>query len=615
MKFDFFEKSRKLAGMPYNVQELYNISNIGTDYDTAYNKFKSYKKKDVNEIVDCLNTRVSVYKDFPEDVSVIGGNEIQMNKIFDLDNSHITLSLRVKQNSVINTLKIIVSDSYGLDIATLSDEINTFVNEVLSILETVKTRIAEGFDLDVESEAEGDKMEESLQQEITKDMFVKDYATFLIAENEKFHVGDDSSDNVPSVKAFADLVLSKTSVRNYDGLAFRREVWTPEMVNTIIENYEELSTVLDETPYIVTKTDDGVAINYYTIAAKDDKNTVNITFKVLFNSLTETLDATVTTNDMRWFKSMDKFVNVWAKFDENVSTIVLDILERANKKKEEEQKYKDSLEIDWDGADELEGIDEDEPDTSTETTTISEAEPEESELEIDGLDSLEDIPQQEMSDDDLLDLFNSLDTVPTTSNSTADSDMDALFASMPDADLNDNIDISDDDTGLDDLPDLTEEVIKSYEVDEPVLESILNELLNVIDDKYVVDSCSVSSNVKFKEINSMGDEVSYQNGNEAIDRIKYLLTVEHPVKLGSVYLRLLDTIANNGVKDTIVKEAQTIQVIQLMYEKYQNDFVDKAYKDDTSIIAMASNELVQSVLKDSGINKEKFSFLSGVKKV
>lgn len=627
VKFNFFDKARKLAGIPYNIIELYdlikNINNTDVEsYEFISNYFKNYKASQINQIFKVIDENNKYLEhnflsiNYSED-------EIQLNNSSKFENVTVLLSLKLFKNKKISDFRVEISNAMNYSCIDFSKYLHRFCDEVTNYLDNIIK------DIDVKKDSNEENFElvmngkQNIVNKLSPDMFIEAPARFIVANDEGFYVETDKDINVPSVKSFADLVCRKTSIQTYDNLYARRENFTCEQVE-LVNKYSEIVSLLVKEPLNVLLTDDGVSIKYFTrLSVNQTLSNVDVVFTSLFNKLTNQLDVIITTKNMQILRY---FGNKWEYFDNLFKETMCQVFEKLNNINEIESEVIELKEkhsdLDWSFLDNfitetIQNLDYSDDNLDIEDTILGAwkdlsdklVDDKVDDVSFDNEEELEEIEDNpllntfdndaEMSDDDLLNLFNSLGSVDSHKQ---ENNLEMNIPVISDLDL---------ETGLDDLEDLEEsEQIKQVEVNELMFLTVFDTMLNILDSKYEDGSIAVIED----EFIITESGIDLKTTKETVDRIKYLLTVEKPVKLSNIYIKLLDSITNKGILETIASEAQIFAVLSNMYEKYGNDMLDKTYREDTTIIGIASSEILAETLKKSGIDSNKFGFLNGVTK-
>lgn len=450
--------------------------------------------------------------------------------------------------------------------------VKEFVDKIYDILVNF-----DGYETDYTLDNQGNYIIPS----ITKNMFLKCPAKFEVNEYEMIEPINSTVSLLDKmyVDAYANFVLKNTNKNDFSGLILRQNRWKRKDVLTLLEKQNIIESSIDE-PDMVLNNDDGFSIIRYLLLTSKDNKSIKAKFITQITKKPAKLKCYIEIDDMRWLTSVDKFVGSWVDYDTTIGNILLGLVNEDAKEQ--------TLEIDWDGAKELD------LDTNKET-----------EISLDfGEASSE-------SDSDLDDLFDSLDTInvstPLSTQVLSDAESDDLFDSSPIMTINTDTNIFNTDnesTGLEDLDDLTSE---SVVVDVDMFKSVFNSLLEVIDDSYVLNSFEVTDNVI-----TFIDTKKYYSTQESIDRIVALLIKINPVKISAGYLRMLKTLRTKSVYDTILDYTIVIATLNKYKNSLGRDFVNTHFKEDYLINAIASTDVLTQSLSDTGINAGNFKFLNGV---
>lgn len=629
VKFNFFDKARKLSGVSYNVVELYDlVKEDDTDsYDFIYSYFKNYKASQVNQIFKLINEN-NRYLDNNYLSINSSEDEIQLNKSITDNESKILFILKLVKNKKISDFRVEISNSLNYSCNTLSKYLHEFCDEVTNYIDNLIKIMEEESEKEVNMSLENKNI---ITDKLSPNMFMDVPVKFIVAEDEGFDVELNQSIEVPSVKAFANLVCKRTEIQQYDNLYGRRENFNEEQIK-LVNKYSEAVLYLIKEPLSGYLGENGLIINYQTrLSVNKDLQNIDVKFVVLFNQSTNQLDLEISTENMQILRY---FGAKWADFDNMFKDNMVIIFEKLNKIIEVESEINNlkesNINCDWSFLDNfvqdtIQNMNHEE-DIEIEESLLNAWKDLSSQLDLNKnndlnfenedeieLESNEELDtgmdmdfnfdmnsQNEMSDDDLLDLFNNLGTVDVNTSNTSNISIPSIFEN----ELDDTFD-----TGLDDLEDLEEsEQVKQVEVDQMMFLTVFDNLLKIIDDKYEEGSIAVIED----EFIITENGIDLKSTKETVNRMKSLLTVEKPIKLSNIYIKLLDSIVNKGILETIATESQIFAILSNMYEKYGNDMIDKTYRDDGTILGIASSEILAETLQKSGIDSNKFGFLNGV---
>lgn len=428
---------------------------------------------------------------------------------------------------------------------------------------------------------------------ITKNMFLKCPAKFEVNEYERIEPIESDIDVYEKmyVDVYGNFVLKNTNKHDFNGLILRQNRWKRKDILTLLEKQHLLEDLIDE-PNIIYYNENGFGIVRYIILTFKDGKSIEAKFKTEITRKPAKLKCYIEIDDMRWLTSVDKFVGRWVDYDTTIGNALLGLVNTEEKEQ--------SLEIDWDAAQEL--------DLDMNSSEGIQTNNEQSTLSLDFGEASTDV------ESDLDDLFDSLDTINVSMPSTqilSDKESDDLFDSSPNIILNSDVNIfntGDDTTGLEDLDDLEDLTNESVVVDIDMFKSVFNSLLDIVDKEYVLESFDVSNNViTFTDIHK------YNSTQESIDRIAQLLVNINPVKVGSGYLRILATLRTKSVYDTILDNTIIIATLNKYINTLGDNFVNTNFKEDYLINAIASPDILTQSLADTGINAGNFKFLKGVK--
>jgi len=419
-------------------------------------------------------------------------------------------------------------------------------------------------------------------------MFDGNYpASFHVREYDKFLVPSSvDPKKVPYVKPYIDFMFRKYG--GYASLNLKEEMisngqealFTQENLQGVYQYYGRIESKLRNLGYSV-----GIDNNALLVAKTvtlDNKTNTCIRFEFLIDSQGMP-DMRVIVEDMRWMKS-GNILPYWNAFDKEVSeALVASIQESILEKTQEED-----LSVDWGDMSELD------------TESLG-AEDESLEMSVD-LGSTEDIDSgvsnEEADEDELMALFNSLDTVDTPTISEG-----------IDFSLSDTEDVMD----LGELEDLSDE--DSAEIEEYNLDTLVDAfiiLMNVplnksgysLDRKYIEDN---------KDLGVITDNSYY--GKQACEVLRKFLN-ENPCKVQTGLNILVDNLESKETfTEAILSSEQVINELYSMYEQYGNRYITKTYKGNSGKQAVIDDSAITEVLKEMGIDKSKFSFLSGVNRV
>lgn len=426
---------------------------------------------------------------------------------------------------------------------------------------------------------------------IAKNMFLKCSAKFEVNEYETIEPINSDIDVLDKmyVDVYANFVLKNTNKNDFNGLILRQNRWKRKDILTLLEKQNILESSINE-PYMLVNNDDGFSIVKYILLASKDGKSIKAKFITQVTKKPAKLKCYIEIDDMRWLTSVDKFVGSWVDYDTTIGNILLGLVNTEEKEQ--------SIELDWDRAEELE------LDLATNSESEVQNNNEQSTLSLDFGEVSSDV------DSDLDDLFDSLDTInvstPLSTQVLSDDEAEALFDSSPAMAINNDIVFNTDNgsTGLEDLDDLTSE---SVVVDIDMFKSVFNDMLAIVDKEYILDSFDVSNNVI-----TFIDTKKYNSTQESIDRIAQLLININPVKVGSGYLKMLETLRTKSVYDTILDNTIVIATLNKYKNALGSDFVNTNFKEDYLINAIASTDVLTQSLSDTGINAGNFKFLNGV---
>lgn len=549
----------------------------------------------------------SVSKIFTLDYSLVKGllnNDINKRiikqSLYPFDVAFSSLGFSVSENMDLEkkvlsiTFSCIGVDNIDVSIGTLGANVLSRGKLVTLVQEFIDKiyDVVINFD-DYAKEYEVDSDGNYVVPSISKNMFLKCPAKFEVNEYET--IEPDSNISIFEkmyVDVYANFVLKNTNKNDFNGLILRQNRWHRKDILTLLDKQNILENSIDE-PDMFVNNDNGFSIIRYILLASKDNESIRAKFITQVTKKPAKLQCYIEIDDMRWLTSLDKFVGSWVDYDTTIGNILLGLVNTEDKVQ--------SLEIDWDGAEELDlNIN-----SATESATGIQNSDEQPTLSLDFGDA--------SPDADLDDLFDSLDTInvstPLSTQVLSDDESDDLFNSSPTITINSDINVFDENnesTGLEDLDDLINE---SIIVDIDMFKSVFNAMLKIVDKDYVLDSFDVSNN----EITFI-DTKHYNTTKESIDRIIELLININPVKVGSGYLRILESLRTKSVYDTILDNTIIIATLNKYTNTLGDDFVNTNFKEDYLINAIASTDVLTQSLSDTGINAGNFKFLNGVKR-
>ena len=208
------------------------------------------------------------------------------------------------------------------------------------------------------------------------------------------------------------------------------------------------------------------------------------------------------------------------------------------------------------------------------------------------------------SDDELMDLFNSLDTVDTSSVSEN--------VSYSDDDWEDAIDLGE----LEDLSDEDEE-----QMQEATLDTLISDFIAIFgpillsENNWYLDVHKMKGAGKKEFAFSEGSAGAKHTDKEAYQMVREFFA-KHPYKVQVGFNLILDNLENNeSFSDGIMASAQVIKELTDMKEQYGVDYVNKSFKGNSGTQAVVDDTAITQALKEMGIDKSKFGFLTGVNRV
>lgn len=580
------------------------VSNVRFKLKDADTKISGTRPKlTVRELFDIYldDGYESVSKIFTLDYSLVRGlldndtkKRVIKQLLYPFDVAFSSLGFSVSENMELEkkvlsiTFACIGADSIDVSIGTLGANVISRGKLVTLVKEFIDKiyDVVINFD-DYAKEYEVDSDGNYVVPGIAKNMFLKCPAKFEVNEYETIEPinYDISVFDKMYVDVYANFVLKNTNKNDFNGLILRQNCWKRKDILTLLDKQNIIENSIDE-PNMFINNDDGFSIIRYILLTSNDDKSIRAKFITQVTKKPAKLKCYIEIDDMRWLTSVDKFIGSWVDYDTTIGNILLGLVNTEDKVQ--------SLEIDWDGAEELD------------LNINSETEIQNSNEQPLGLDFGE-----VNTNLDLDDLFDSLDTInvsiPVSTQVLSDDESDDLFNSSPTITLNGDtnvFDINNESTGLEDLDDLENE---SIIVDIDMFKSVFNSMLEIVDKDYVLDSFDVSNNVI-----TFIDTKNYNSTKESIDRIVELLININPVKIGSGYLRILESLRTKSVYDTILDNTTIIATLNKYKNTLGDNFVNTNFKEDYLINAIASTDVLTQSLSDTGINAGNFKFLKGV---
>lgn len=551
-----------------------------------------------------------------------GQNDLLSKILYPYEVSCSSLGMNICENLTIR--KAIVSIIFScvgvgtIDLSFNTDKANILTrNEVVNLISEFVDKVYDvlmNFDNYTE-EFELDEEGKYVVPQITKNMFLKSKASFEINKNANIVPVNSQVDvlNTMSVEAYSNFVLKNTLLKDYNGLVLRTENWKRKDVLTLLEKKEAIEAELNSLYNFVQNENGFDIISNVVLASKDDVS-INAKFITKVTSKPAKLKCSIEIDDMRWLTSVEKFIGSWVEYDVAVGGVLLKVIGR--------EKDEETLSLDWDSIDDEQILEQSESidSKSVEPTILLDQSGSMGGLRIDNSEELSfdfnsnSIEEEDTEDIDLDGLFDSLDSIDVQSSensSTNDFDLDEYFDSSDEVVLNNSSlgeNIGDDtETGLEDLEDLEQ---SSVTVDLEMFKYIFDELLKVIDSEYESNSFDVvNDKIAFK------DSKIYTNTKDSVKRIKELLVNINPVKIGSGYLRLIESLEKKSLYDCILEQVKVIATLAKYRNGLGNDFVNTNFKEDLFINAIASPDILTKSLSDTGIEANNFKFLQGVKHI